>query len=123
MRAVQEDGPDHALDGETVDAVLWVASMMRNFDDPIEKTIPEKGRVTTRTRGRNVSHGVNFEIQIRTLKELEVCQVYMHAITSLLTSAVSQGIGPDDIRMILERAHTASLDSDTKRWKFGDGET
>lgn len=95
---------------------------MKNFDDVIEPTIPPAGHITSRARGRNVRHGVDFEIQIRTLRALNACEVFVNAITALLSAAIDQDVAEDDIRLILKTAETAALDPSARRWNFGAGE-
>jgi predicted secreted Zn-dependent protease len=97
---------------------------MKDFEDRVEKTIPEEGHVTTRTRARVVPHGVNIETQIRTLKSIDRREIMKHAIASILVAGVSQGVDRSDVRLILDEAESVCFDEPIKRWNFGnlDGE-
>ena len=92
--------------------------MKGDFKDRVNPTIPEKGHVTVRGRIRSVKHGVNIEMQIRTLDTITYGNVAKNAILGILACCVREGMDPSDVQSVLDEAAEAYFNELTETWGF-----
>ncbi len=93
--------------------------MKEDFDDEVRHTVPPKGKVDARTRIRSVPHGVNIEIQIRTLGGVTYYSVARDAICGILAATVREGLDVSDVKEVLDEAAKQFFDRSTETWQFG----
>ena len=92
--------------------------MKGDFKDKVNPTIPEKGHVTVRGRIRSVKHGVNIEMQIRTLGTITYDNVARNAILGILACCVREGMDPSNVQSLLDEAAEAYSNKSTEIWDF-----
>ena len=92
--------------------------MKGDFKDRVNPTIPEKGHVAVRGRIRSVKHGVNIEMQIRTLDTITYGNVAKNAILGILACCVREGMDPSDVQSVLDEAAEAYFNELTETWGF-----
>ena len=93
--------------------------MKGDFQDKVNPTIPKKGHVTVRGRIRSVNHGVNIEMQLRTLGTITYSKVAKHAILGILACCVREGMDSSNVQLVLDEANEAYHNELTEIWDFG----
>ena len=93
--------------------------MKGDFEDEVNSTVPKKGHVAVRGRIKSVKHGVNIEMQIRTLGTITHGNVARNAILGILACCVREGMDPSNVQPVLDEAAEAYSDKSTETWDFG----